>query len=51
MAALCDQLSRAAKTPARAEQALLGRLWGGGTPTDMAVADLARLGEAIRAFP
>lgn len=51
VAALCDQLSRAAKTPLAQSKPFSAVYVGGGTPTDMAVADLARLGEAIRAFP
>ena len=51
MAALCDQLSRAAKTPLVQSKPFSAVYVGGGTPTDMAADDLARLAEAIRRFP
>lgn len=51
MAALCDQLRWAAETPLGRSRPFSAVYVGGGTPTDMAAADLARLAEAIRRFP
>lgn len=51
MAALCEQLRWAAETPLGRSRPFSAVYVGGGTPTDMAAADLARLAEAIRRFP
>ena len=51
MAALCDSLNRAADTPLAQSRPFSAVYVGGGTPTDMAVEDLARLGRAIQRFP
>ncbi|MBV7597121.1 heme anaerobic degradation radical SAM methyltransferase ChuW/HutW [Aeromonas sp. sia0103] len=51
MAALCDSLQRAAESPLGQSQPFSAVYVGGGTPTDMAAEDLARLAEAIRRFP
>lgn len=51
MTALCDQLRWAAETPLGRSRPFSAVYVGGGTPTDMAVADLTRLAEAIRRFP
>ncbi|HEH9407707.1 heme anaerobic degradation radical SAM methyltransferase ChuW/HutW [Aeromonas salmonicida] len=51
MAALCDSLNRAADTPLAQSGPFSAVYVGGGTPTDMAVEDLARLGRAIQRFP
>lgn len=51
MAALCDSLNRAADTPLAQSRPFSAVYVGGGTPTDMAVEDLARLGRAIKRFP
>ena len=51
MAALCDDLQRAAESPFGQSRPFSAIYVGGGTPTDMAAADLGRLARAIRAFP
>ncbi|MFB0722771.1 heme anaerobic degradation radical SAM methyltransferase ChuW/HutW [Aeromonas salmonicida] len=51
MAALCDSLIRAADTPLAQSRSFSAVYVGGGTPTDMAVEDLAQLGRAIQRFP
>lgn len=51
MAALCEQLTRAAKTPLVQSQSFSAVYVGGGTPTDMAAGDLALLANAIGRFP
>ena len=51
MAALCDSLNRAADTPLAQSRPFSAVYVGGGTPTDMAVEDLARLARAIQGFP
>ena len=51
MAALCDSLNRAADTPLAQSRPFSAVYVGGGTPTDMAVEDLAQLGRAIQRFP
>ena len=51
MAALCDSLQRAAESPLGQSQPFSAVYVGGGTPTDMAAEDLARLATAIRRFP
>ncbi|MGY3901138.1 heme anaerobic degradation radical SAM methyltransferase ChuW/HutW [Aeromonas lusitana] len=51
MAALCDNLHWAAESPLAQSKAFSAVYVGGGTPTDMAADDLARLAEAIRRFP
>lgn len=51
MAALCDSLHRAADSPFGQSHPFSAVYVGGGTPTDMAADDLARLAEAIRRFP
>lgn len=51
MAALCEQLTRAAKTPLVQSRPFSAVYVGGGTPTDMAADDLARLANAIGRFP
>ena len=51
MAALCDSLKQAADTPFGQSQPCSAVYVGGGTPTDMAVEDLARLARAIQGFP
>jgi anaerobilin synthase len=51
MAALCDNLQQAAKTPFALSAPFSAVYVGGGTPTDMAVDDLARLAETIQGFP
>ncbi len=47
--ALCSALARTAETPFT-QSRLLGRLCGGGTPTDMSADELAMLAAAIRRF-
>lgn len=51
MAALCDSLNRAADTPLAQSRPFSAVYVGGGTPTDMAVEDLAQLARAIQRFP
>lgn len=51
MAALCDSLNRAADTPLAQSRPFSAVYVGGGTPTDMALEDLARLARAIQRFP
>ncbi|KTA85988.1 heme anaerobic degradation radical SAM methyltransferase ChuW/HutW [Aeromonas salmonicida] len=51
MAALCDSLNRAADTPLAQSRPFSAVYVGGGTPTDMALEDLARLAKAIQRFP
>ncbi|MGG5825125.1 heme anaerobic degradation radical SAM methyltransferase ChuW/HutW [Aeromonas salmonicida] len=51
MAALCDSLIRAADTPLAQSRPFSAVYVGGGTPTDMALEDLARLARAIQRFP
>lgn len=51
MAALCDSLIRAADTPLAQSRPFSAVYVGGGTPTDMALEDLARLAKAIQRFP
>ena len=51
MAALCDDLQRAAESPFGQSRPFSAIYVGGGTPTDMAATDLGRLARAIRAFP
>ncbi|KFN19541.1 heme anaerobic degradation radical SAM methyltransferase ChuW/HutW [Aeromonas bestiarum] len=51
MAALCDSLKQAADTPFGQSKPCSAVYVGGGTPTDMAVEDLAQLARAIQAFP
>ncbi len=51
MAALCEQLTRAAETPLVQSRPFSAVYVGGGTPTDMAADDLARLANAIGRFP
>ncbi|MEL3921906.1 heme anaerobic degradation radical SAM methyltransferase ChuW/HutW [Aeromonas enteropelogenes] len=51
MAALCASLNAAAETPLGQSKPFSAVYVGGGTPTDMAVEDLARLANAIGRFP
>ncbi|WDL80892.1 heme anaerobic degradation radical SAM methyltransferase ChuW/HutW [Aeromonas bestiarum] len=51
MAALCASLQQAADTPFGQSKPCSAVYVGGGTPTDMAVEDLARLARAIQGFP
>ncbi|MFG0832148.1 heme anaerobic degradation radical SAM methyltransferase ChuW/HutW [Aeromonas bivalvium] len=51
MAALCDDLQRAAESPFGQSRPFSAVYVGGGTPTDMAAGDLSRLASAIRRFP
>ena len=51
MAALCDSLQRAAESRLGQSRPFSAVYVGGGTPTDMAAEDLARLATAIRRFP
>ncbi|MGY3894733.1 heme anaerobic degradation radical SAM methyltransferase ChuW/HutW [Aeromonas enterica] len=51
MTALCDSLKQAADTPFGQSKPCSAVYVGGGTPTDMAVEDLARLARAIQSFP
>lgn len=51
MAALCDSLNQAADTPLAQSRPFSAVYVGGGTPTDMALEDLARLARAIQRFP
>lgn len=51
MAALCEQLTRAAETPLVQSRPFSAVYVGGGTPTDMAAGDLALLANAIGRFP
>lgn len=51
MAALCDNLQSAAESPLGQSRPFSAVYVGGGTPTDMAAEDLARLAAAIRRFP
>lgn len=51
MAALCASLNAAAETPLGQSKSFSAVYVGGGTPTDMAVEDLARLANAIGHFP
>ncbi|MGY3868062.1 heme anaerobic degradation radical SAM methyltransferase ChuW/HutW [Aeromonas crassostreae] len=51
MAALCDSLQRAAESPFGQSRPFSAVYVGGGTPTDMVAADLARLAHAIQRFP
>ncbi|BDS30857.1 hypothetical protein KAM479c_25810 (plasmid) [Aeromonas caviae] len=51
MEALCGSLRQAAETPLVQSRPFSAVYVGGGTPTDMAAGDLARLASAIRRFP
>ncbi len=51
MEALCGSLHQAAETPLVQSRPFSAVYVGGGTPTDMAAGDLARLASAIRRFP
>lgn len=51
MAALCASLQQASDTPFGQSKPCSAVYVGGGTPTDMAVEDLARLARAIQGFP
>lgn len=51
MAALCANVRQAADSPLGQSRPFSAVYVGGGTPTDMAAEDLARLAEAIRRFP
>ena len=51
MAALCENLRQGAETPLAQSAPFAAVYVGGGTPTDMAAGDLARLAEVIQRFP
>ncbi len=51
MEALCGSLRQAAETPLVQSRPFSAVYVGGGTPTDMAAGDLARLASVIRRFP